>query len=1450
MKKSAYSQRDRAARFSQAWRPLPSRILAIMAVILLAALVDPYRLEAATSTVSESDRISQQPSFPGIHELMFVDPSIGDLQALLRGLRPSVETLVLDPERDGVLQITEVLRHRRGLRAIHIVSHGGPGTLALGVGTLNASPLDAPAGRFAAALGTALAEDGDVLIYGCNFGAGRRGRLAVQALARATGADIAASDDLTGNTAFGGDWHLEVTEGHTATLPVVAFEGEFGGVLQGDNSEYTPINIRVDGIFSKTLTFLWDIAHPRGQASGQHHFRLEYRVLGSGEVFQHGGSTHDPFTSHMENAGYIDGLEPDTAYEVRIRWQSDLEGLSRSPWGVVNARTKPLLDVDLKAARAVAGQDGEDPFGEGGVMTATWEYLPGSETRSGTGRQYLSLRVKGSQEFVWPWEFVSSMYYDESDQAFGMAAGLAGGSEYEVRVVEAYPLSSAYDGSWSPGRTYEGFDYPLDDVYRGAGRFAFNASDWVAVGPNTPPEFIEADWWYQFQQGRSGRRRRVVAISEGGALTCKHEDGRPQPIPCPPATAVDPDGDTLTYLIDPGQDADKFEFDPDTGELRARARGVVALEESFLSTTGVFSIILRVVDDRGGFDRMELNFSISRLPRLEIVPELGEPPVANAGLEQTVTTGETVTLDGSRSSDPEGKPLSYVWYQTYGPAVTLFKASAVGPSFVAPAGLEEDAELIFSLTVSDGLNNSLPDPVTVRVRRDIRPVVVCPANGDVDQNGNVTAADALLVFQQALSLTVLSDCQLSIADVFPQPAAPDGDITAADALCVFRKALGLPSCLGSDSLSNQPPVVNAGGDQSVDGGIMVILSGTAIDPDGTIVRYAWEQTGGPRVPLSGYTNRTAMFASPAVKEEELTFRLTATDNTGVATSDEVTVTVIEGFERFTSVSAGPSHTCGIRDTGEVECWGEDTDGQSRPPTGTFTSLSTASVASSHMGNYTCGIRDTGTVECWGSDRQGAAMPPPGAFTSVSAGYEHACGIRDTGTVECWGNNDQGQLSLTPTGTFTSVGAGEYHTCALRTTGSIECWGRDVPSAGILMAPAGTFTSVSAGYAHTCGIRDTGEAECWGSNSGSRGYSGQSRPPAGTFTSVSAGAYHTCGVRGTGTVECWGRDREGAETPPPGTFISVSAGAVHTCGIRDTGAVECWGGDRYGQSRPPTGMFTSVSAGGIGHYNYYTCGVRDTGTVACWGTDQRLNSYKGQSRPPTGTFTSVSAGSYHVCGIRETGTVECWGDNVEGESTPPPDTFTSVSVGFVHTCGIRDTGKVECWGSNFSGNLYKGQSRPPTGTFASVSAGPYHTCGIRDTGTVECWGGNTEGESTPPPGMFTSISAGVAHTCGIRGTGEVECWGSDSSGQLTPPLGRASSGMLRFTSVSAGPYHTCGVRDTGEVVCWGGNRRGWFTPPEGLFASVSAEEEYTCGIRRTGTVACWGRRAYGVKDSDF
>ena len=260
-----------------------------------------------------------------------------------------------------------------------------------------------------------------------------------------------------------------------------------------------------------------------------------------------------------------------------------------------------------------------------------------------------------------------------------------------------------------------------------------------------------------------------------------------------------------------------------------------------------------------------------------------------------------------------------------------------------------------------------------------------------------------------------------------------------------------------------------------------------------------------------------------------------------------------GSGEFTSVSAGHSHTCGVKRDGTVACWGWNLQGQTTPPAGEFASVSAGWV-------HTCGVRRDGSVVCWGRNRYGPATPPAGEFASVSAGNQHTCGLKHDGSVACWGSNFYGQVRP-PAGEFAAVSAGSGHTCGVRRDGSVACWGND--SGGQATPPAGNFASVSAGSRHSCGVRRDGSVACWGYD-----YFGQATPPTGEFASVSAGSYYNCGVRRDGSVVCWGRNIASQATPPAGEFASVSAGNHHTCGLKHDGSVACWGSNFYGQVRPP------------------------------------------------------------------------------------------------------------------------------------------------------------------------------------------------------------------------------------------------------------------------------------------
>ena len=270
--------------------------------------------------------------------------------------------------------------------------------------------------------------------------------------------------------------------------------------------------------------------------------------------------------------------------------------------------------------------------------------------------------------------------------------------------------------------------------------------------------------------------------------------------------------------------------------------------------------------------------------------------------------------------------------------------------------------------------------------------------------------------------------------------------------------------------------------------------------------------------------------------------------------------------RFTAVSAGFSHTCGVAEDGSVTCWGKNDAGQATPPEGRFLSVSAGK-------DYTCGVKHDGRLACWGRNDYGRATPPVGRFTAVSAGKLFTCGLREDGSVACWGQEYRGDETLS-TVAYDSVSTGDVHACGLRESGAAVCWTRNLFAQG--QPPAVQFKSISSGSNHSCGVQDNDTVACW-DNVASRGLGamvqdhGQSTPPSGEFASVSGGGAHTCGIKKDDSrVVCWGWDDYGQSMPPEGSFVAVSAGGIHTCGLKEEGSVVCWGRDDEGQSTPPAG----------------------------------------------------------------------------------------------------------------------------------------------------------------------------------------------------------------------------------------------------------------------------------------
>ncbi|MCA9897424.1 MAG: hypothetical protein H6654_16435 [Ardenticatenaceae bacterium] len=213
------------------------------------------------------------------------------------------------------------------------------------------------------------------------------------------------------------------------------------------------------------------------------------------------------------------------------------------------------------------------------------------------------------------------------------------------------------------------------------------------------------------------------------------------------------------------------------------------------------------------------------------ITAVNDAPVSNAGPDQYVVTNAVVTLDASGSSDIEGDtPLTYLWAQTGGTAVTLSDNTAEMPTFTAPASA---SLLTFTLTATDsqGLPDLTPDTMFVSVEIDT----------DGDGIRDVTEADAGTNPNDSTDNDTEAEQVATIVNASDSPA--DGAPTAGD---LVNPTLGLTNVNFSSMGDYEEAIANASPAPTTKADLQAIIdavNGTA-DGDGDGISNGTENDAG------------------------------------------------------------------------------------------------------------------------------------------------------------------------------------------------------------------------------------------------------------------------------------------------------------------------------------------------------------------------------------------------------------------------------------------------------------------------------------------------------------------------------------------------------------------------------------------------------------------------------
>ena len=291
--------------------------------------------------------------------------------------------------------------------------------------------------------------------------------------------------------------------------------------------------------------------------------------------------------------------------------------------------------------------------------------------------------------------------------------------------------------------------------------------------------------------------------------------------------------------------------------------------------------------------------TVNGAPDTVVISTLNSPPVADAGPDQTAFVGTDVTLDGSRSRDVDGNPLTFRWTLTtrpIGSAAVLSAETDVRPTFV----IDEPGTYVAQLMVHDGTVDSAPDTVVITTLNSAPVAEAGPdqavfvgtsvllnggSSGDVDGDA-LTFRWALTGRPAGSAATLVNETTVTPSLFVDEPGTYVAQLIVNDG-----RADSTPDTV-TISTENSTPVANAGPDQAVTAGETVALDGRASsDADADPLTFRWSLTMRPEGSAAGFDFATS--AQPTfIADLAGTYvaQLIVNDGTVDSTPDTVVIT--------------------------------------------------------------------------------------------------------------------------------------------------------------------------------------------------------------------------------------------------------------------------------------------------------------------------------------------------------------------------------------------------------------------------------------------------------------------------------------------------------------------------------------------------------------------------------
>ena len=423
-------------------------------------------------------------------------------------------------------------------------------------------------------------------------------------------------------------------------------------------------------------------------------------------------------------------------------------------------------------------------------------------------------------------------------------------------------------------------------------------------------------------------------------------------------------------------------------------------------------------------------------------------------------------------------------------------------------------------------------------------------------------------------------------------------------------------------------------------------------------------------------------------------------------------------ETFRAVTAGLSHSCGLRTDNTITCWGNNYAGKADPPAGTFHAVTAggrscragyAPTTPSHAGGATPTGKPTRPPE------HSTPSPPAGV---IRAGYapttpSHAGGattLRESRPARRNIPRRHRRLESFVRATHRQLAEPERASHAVGYAPTKPSHAGATFTLGQPPRPPDRTATSRRGSCMRAGCTETNNPLL-----GAQPLR-ESRPAEHSTPSPPAGVIRV------GYAPSPARQLPGRTDPPAGTCGDGLAGYAPTTQSTAGGATPTGK-----PTRPPEHSTPSPHGGS------HSCGLRTDNTITCWGN----NDFE-QAEPPAGTFHTVSAGTHHSCGLRTDDTIAAGATTTTGKPSRPPEHSAPSPPAGTTRAGYAPTTPSHAGATTTSSK----PSRPPEHSAPSPPAGVIRA-GYAPTTPSRAGPRNTTGKpSRRPEHSVPSPPAGV------------------------------------------------------------------------------------------------------------